>query len=158
MMIRNLLIAFFTITSLSLSAQDLGLQFVSSLKGTTSPDLVEINHAQVKSNGTIFTGGYFRGTIDFDPDPVNTLFRTSNEVYDIFIAKYTSEGELLNSSSVLTAGGAGDQYITDMALSGSSLVVLGNIEGSAGFTNAIAGKSYCFRQACASSWYRIYKQ
>jgi hypothetical protein len=139
MMMRNLLIAFFAITSLSLSAQDLGLQFVSSLKGTTSPDLVEINHAQVKSNGTIFTGGYFRGTIDFDPDPVNTLFRTSNEVYDIFIAKYTSEGELLNSSSVLTAGGAGDQYITDMALSGSSLVVLGNIEGSADFTNAVAG-------------------
>lgn len=139
MMTRNLLIAFFAITSLSLSAQDLGLQFVSSLKGTTSPDLVEINHAQVKSNGTIFTGGYFRGTIDFDPDPVNTLFRSSNEGHDIFIAKYTNEGELLNSSSVLTAGGAGDQYINDMALSGSSLVVLGNIEGSADFANAIAG-------------------
>ncbi|MEQ9413715.1 MAG: SBBP repeat-containing protein, partial [Cyclobacteriaceae bacterium] len=136
---RNFLIAFFTITSCSLAAQDLGLQFVSSLKGTTSPDLVEINHAQVKSNGTIFTGGYFRGTVDFDPDPVNTLLRTSNEVYDIFIAKYTSEGDLLNSSSVLTAGGAGDQYITDIALSGSSLVVLGNIEGSVGFATAIAG-------------------
>lgn len=139
MMMRNLLIAFFTITSLSLSAQDLGLQFVSSLKGTTSPDLIEINSVQVKSNGTIFTGGYFRGTIDFDPHPVNSLFRTSNEVYDIFIAKYTSEGDLLNAIGVLTAGGAGDQYITEMALSGSSLIVLGNLEGSAGFTNAIAG-------------------
>lgn len=140
-MMRNILITFFTITSLSLSAQDLGLQFVSSLKGTTSPDLVEINDVQVKSNGTIFTGGYYRGTVDFDPDPVNTLFRTSNEVNDIFIAKYTNDGGLLNSSSVLVAGGAGDQYITDMALSGSSLVVLANIEGSASFATAIAGNN-----------------
>lgn len=113
-MMRNILITFFTITSLSLSAQDLGLQFVSSLKGTTAPDLVEINDVQVKSNGTIFTGGYFRGTVDFDPHPVNTLFRTSNEVYDIFIAKYTNDGDLLNSSSVLISGGAGDQYITEL--------------------------------------------
>lgn len=136
---KKLLILFFTIISFSLSAQDLGLQFVSSLKGTTSPDLVEINDVQVKSNGTIFTGGYFRGTVDFDPHPVNTLFRTSNEVYDIFIAKYTNDGDLLNSSSVLIAGGAGNQYITEMALSGSSLVVLGDLEGSAGFATAVAG-------------------
>ncbi len=132
--------------SIQLNAQnvDLGLDFVRSLKGITpATDRVQINDVQLSSNGNIFVGGYFSGTIDFDPDldPTATVIRSTTGDNDIFLAKYNSNGELLNPTNVITTGGANTQYITNIVVDGQTIVVDGIFEGSTSFVSGIASSN-----------------
>jgi autotransporter-associated beta strand protein len=60
----------------------------------------------VATDGSVYTTGYFYGTVDFDPGP-GTLNLTSNGGNDIFLSKLSSAGNLLWADSF---GGTGDDY------------------------------------------------
>ena len=137
---KRLLIVFvFLFFGIFSFAQDLGVQYVKSIKGTSSSDISDLNVVKVNANGTMFVAGAFRGTVDFDPDPGNTVNRTSNgSDWDIFIAKYNSDGELPNSTSVITSGDVSSQYITDLVISGQSFYVTGVVAGSSSFATGVA--------------------
>ncbi|MEM7369877.1 MAG: SBBP repeat-containing protein [Bacteroidota bacterium] len=53
----------------------------------------EIRGIDTDSQGNIFVGGYYFGTADFDPS-ANEDSRTSMGAADMFIAKYSSDGDL----------------------------------------------------------------
>lgn len=58
----------------------------------------------VDSENNVYVCGYFPGTVDFDPDPGNTVNKTSNGDGDAFIVKFTPNG---NFVWVRTWGGSG---------------------------------------------------
>lgn len=76
----------------------------------------------VDLNGNQIIIGYFRGTADFDPDPNNTFYLTSNGQDDIFIQKLDDSGNLLWAASMgdvsndqgqsVTTDAAGNIYLT----------------------------------------------
>ena len=134
---KILFISFFVITGIGLHAQDLGLHYVKSLKASSASDLVDINRISINANGNLFFAGSFRGTVDFDPAPSTTLNRTANGD-DIFIGKYTADGELFNSNSLVVAGDAQTQYITEMVVKGPNVYVTGVVDGSASFPTGVA--------------------
>ncbi len=50
-------------------------------------------------NGDLIIVGTFEGTADFDPNPSNTTNLSSNGNFDVFIAKYSSNGQLIWAKS-----------------------------------------------------------
>lgn len=82
------------------------------------------------------TGAYFAGngdgTNDFDPDPneeesLQTYGGPSPPLTDCFIAKYDPNGNLLWAKGI---GGDGDDTSRDIKVSGSSVYVCGNFNGT----------------------------
>ncbi|RTY96035.1 T9SS type A sorting domain-containing protein [Flavobacterium sp. GT3R68] len=73
------------------------------------------------ANGNIYISGYFEGSLDFDPSPANAI-RTSTQFYDIFMAKYDSNGNYLWANAIggnwydranaMCLSSNGDIYIT----------------------------------------------
>ncbi|MFN4080469.1 MAG: SprB repeat-containing protein, partial [Saprospiraceae bacterium] len=69
---------------------------------------------------TVFLAGYFEGSVDFDPGPGEFFLNSAGDV-DVFVAKYTPQGELIwafrignedvNVASGLALGPDGDLYI-----------------------------------------------
>ncbi len=57
--------------------------------------------------GHIYVAGYYADTVDFDPDPNNTVNLISVGTYDIFVAKYDTSGALVWARSM---GGKGTDY------------------------------------------------
>lgn len=48
----------------------------------------------VGPDGAVFLAGYFEGSVDFDPGPGEFFLNSAGDV-DVFIAKYTPQGELV---------------------------------------------------------------
>lgn len=67
-------------------------------------------------NNIIFGGG-FAGTVDFDPDAVDTDNKTSVAGIDIVLAKYDSNGDYIFSA---TAGGSNNDIITGITVDGNN--------------------------------------
>lgn len=83
---------------------------------------------RVDSAGDIYAAGYFSGVnVDFDPGPGQTL-RTSNGLWDVYVAKFTSAGGF---AWVVTGGGSANDEAFDLRLDPTGNVyVIGSFEGT----------------------------
>lgn len=102
---------FFLLFNLNGNAQYLPVDwanglFKSMLGKATPTDLY------ADENANIYIVGYFSGSIDFDPDPDNYEFESSNGLDDIFIAKYSKDGKYLWS---LSAGSSENDWANSIA-------------------------------------------
>ena len=80
--------------------------------------------------GDVYTSGYFEGTVDFDPGP-GTYELTSNGLYDGFISKVDSSGNLLWAKSF---GGDDYDYATYIIPDGfGNVFVAGAFAGTVDF-------------------------
>ena len=63
-------------------------------------------------NGYIYTTGYFKGTIDFDPGPATHTLTTAGTLYDAFVLKMDTSGNFIWAKDIggnyWTSGGAID--------------------------------------------------
>ena len=64
--------------------------FAISIGGTS---FTEVSEIELDSERNIYVVGKFQGTCDFDPS-ANVINAVSNGSYDIFVAKYNSNGSL----------------------------------------------------------------
>jgi uncharacterized membrane protein YqhA len=84
----------------------------------------------VAPDGTIYTTGYFNGTVDFDPGP-GIYYLTSAGLTDIYVARYSSAGALLWARSM---GGTNYDYSYALAVSSDgSVCATGYFIGTADF-------------------------
>ncbi|WP_193188552.1 hypothetical protein [Nisaea sediminum] len=88
------------------------------------------NAIQVDSSGNSYVTGYFNGTVDFDPGAGITNL-TSAAGDDIFIAKYSSSGELVWAKSV--GGTSTDQALSITIDSSGNSYLTGKFAGTADF-------------------------
>ncbi|MFN8358933.1 MAG: SBBP repeat-containing protein [Candidatus Kapaibacterium sp.] len=80
--------------------------------------------------GTIYVTGAFLGKTDFDSGPDSTIL-TTNGMTDIFVAKYTNDGELIWARNM---GGLSDDYATGIAVDDAgNVVITGKFWGTADF-------------------------
>jgi hypothetical protein len=85
----------------------------------------------VDSDGNVYLSGYFPGTVDFDPDPIDTANKSSNGDVDCFLVKYTPDGDFV---WVRTWGGSLMDYAYDLVCDNSGNVyTTGWFYGSANF-------------------------
>ncbi len=61
---------------------------------TGGPDADEAYSITTDANGNVYTTGYFRGTVDFDPG-AGTFYLKSSLLMDIYIQKLDSSGNFL---------------------------------------------------------------
>ena len=83
------------------------------------------------ASGNIYTGGYFKGTVDFNPDRKLKYNLTSFGDYDIFVLKLTGNGVFGWAKQV---GGTGQDLCYSLALDPSGyLYTTGQFYGTADF-------------------------
>lgn len=81
----------------------------------------------------IYITGDFRGVVDFDPSG-STNFVTSSGIRDIFIAKYTTQGQFVWANKI---GGTGDDQASAITLDNNNEVfVAGYFNGSMTLSNS----------------------
>lgn len=121
---NTLLIAFF-IGIFTANAQN--FQWARSMGGPSD----EIgNSIAVDSSGNVYTTGYFRGTIDFDPGPGTTNL-TSAGSQDIFISKLDAAGNLIWAKSM---GGISADWSNSIAVDVyGNIYITGYFQGTADF-------------------------
>lgn len=96
--------------------------------GDTGMD--EARDITLDSAGNVYMTGYFQGTVDFDPGP-GAANLTSAGQWDMFVAKYTPDGEL---SWARRFGGSGYEQGRDVAVDADGNVyVAGLFSGTATF-------------------------
>lgn len=71
-------------------------------------------------NGNLFIGGYFEGTVDFDPSAI-AVSKTSNGMRDMFVSKFDSNGNLIWAH---TLGSSSMEMINDGYVDGSGNIFL----------------------------------
>ncbi len=102
-------------------------------------ELIWVNHLEgsllgtayaldIDPTGNVIVAGQFRETVDFDSGPDETAL-SSNGTYDAFIAKYSSEGELVWAISY---GGEGLDDVFGIDIDAS-----GNIYATGKFTDSV---------------------
>ncbi|MBN4046695.1 SBBP repeat-containing protein, partial [bacterium AH-315-P07] len=85
----------------------------------------------VDSAGNIYTTGEFRDTVDFDPDPGNTVNLTSAGGIDAFVQKLDSSGNFVWAKSI---GGASSVIGAGIAVdSAGNVYTTGYFQGTADF-------------------------
>ena len=85
----------------------------------------------VGTDGTAVVTGHFEGTATFGPGEANETTLTSAEGYDIFVAKYNSDGSLAWAKR---AGGSNHDYSRGISIgSDGTAVVTGDFWGTATF-------------------------
>lgn len=100
--------------------------------GSAGNDLVA--NSSHDSSGNLYLAGTFVGTVDFDPDPVNTEWHSSaNNTTDAFLSKYDANGTFLWAK---TWGGGGGATSRDTA-TGMVIDDAGNIYVSGSFQNTV---------------------
>ncbi len=86
------------------------------------------NNVRLDSSGNLLVAGYFGGNnIDFDPGPSQALMSPSSNVFDFFLAKYTSDGQFIWAHHT---GGVLDNVTYGLELDGDEIVVGGYIQGT----------------------------
>lgn len=97
---------------------------VANKSATSTPSL------SIDKAGNIYVTGGFVGKSDFDPGPDSTIL-TTNGMADIFVAKYTTDGELIWARNM---GGTAEDYATSIAVDDRGNVALtGKFWGTADF-------------------------
>jgi hypothetical protein len=85
---------------------------------------------EVDGDGNVYTTGYFRGTVDFDPG-AGTSNLTSAGSADAFISKLNSTGNLLWAKSF---GGSSEEVPRSIAVDrGGNVYTIGRFEGTVDF-------------------------
>ncbi len=82
----------------------------------------------VDDNGSVYSTGYFRGTVDFDPGPATNNFMALG-YGDIFISKLDSSGNFLSAKQM---GGPNHESGMSIILDG-----IGNIYSTGSFADAV---------------------
>lgn len=97
-----------------------------------------VQEIAVSKQGNVFITGAFKSTVDFDPDvPVRNLVSNTNEE-DIFIAKYTHNGEYEFATSL---GGTGQDGAWDISLDCSeNIYITGYFFGTVDFDPSTSEK------------------
>ncbi|MES2591162.1 MAG: SBBP repeat-containing protein [Bacteroidota bacterium] len=85
----------------------------------STSDLASGTSIAVDISGNIYVTGFFIGTVDFDPSLVNTSLTSNNGSFDVFIAKYTTLGDL---SWVKKLGGSNTDFASSIAVDASGNV------------------------------------
>lgn len=87
------------------------------------------------ANGNVMLGGFFNGTVDFNPSAVTTSI-TSGGARDAFLGRYTPDGDYIWIGNI---SGLADSIITDAVSIGGLIYVTGLFYGTAdfGFGSAI---------------------
>ena len=86
----------------------------------------------------LYITGYFTGTVDFDPNLINTVYLTSAGLQDIFILKLDSLGNYLWAKNI---GGAGYDYgnsIVFDTIANGSVLLTGSFSGTVDFDPSAA--------------------
>ncbi len=91
------------------------------------------NSISVDGNGNVYVTGGFEGTADFDPGG-GTFNLTSAGLFDIFIAKYSSDGSFVWANSV---GGLSYDLGGGWVDSSGSIYILGAFEGTVDFNPGV---------------------
>lgn len=101
------------------------------VKGLNSPISCFINTAADDASGNIYVGGYYFGTVDFDPGP-GEVNLTASGLYDAFIAKYNSSGNLVWARSTASQNSATDaSYVVSLAIDyNGRIIAVGSSAGS----------------------------
>lgn len=82
------------------------------------------------SNGNLFVGGFYSGTVDFDPSG-SSQFLTSNGSFDLFAMKLDNNGELM---WVKGYGGTGQERGEGVIVdSDDNLYITGRLQGTVNF-------------------------
>ncbi len=92
------------------------------------------HRVELDSQGNLITTGWFRGTVDFDPDPY--ISRTLTGASDVFLAKYTATGDLLWAHGFGDAVSIEDEWSqgTGVAVDGSdNVIATGRFYGTVNF-------------------------
>jgi len=80
------------------------------------------------SDGNVYVTGYYSGSTDFDPDPNNTIQKSSQSSWDAFYLKLNSDGQV---QWVNTLNGNRTEYAQDIALDkDGNLFVTGYFDAS----------------------------
>jgi subtilisin-like proprotein convertase family protein len=91
-------------------------------------------YSTVDGQGNSYVGGYFNGTVDFDPGP-GTVNLTSAGGHDGFLAKYSPQGTLLWTRSM---GGSSDDITKRVIIDGTGNVyATGYFNGTADFGGGV---------------------
>ncbi|MEN8125373.1 MAG: SBBP repeat-containing protein [Bacteroidota bacterium] len=88
---KNYFIIIVILLSVSTFSQEVDLSWANSF-GDTSGD--QTHHMTTDLSGNIFTTGFFKNTVDFDPSS-STYELTSNGDVDIFVQKLDSDGNFI---------------------------------------------------------------
>jgi hypothetical protein len=108
--------------------------------GGTSND--EINSMAVSPSGEVHIIGYFNGTVDFDPDPVQQLNYTSAGAEDVFFGRYDTNGNLVWAHRI---GGTSNERGRDIAIdnSGNCAIIgeMGSVNVDFDVSAGVAGVS-----------------
>jgi hypothetical protein len=86
----------------------------------------------VDEEASIYVGGYFSSTVDFDPGPGEDIHTAVGTSFDAFISKFDQYG---NHMWTRTFGGPGRDLILDMSnnYSYNNLEIVGSFEGTVDF-------------------------
>jgi hypothetical protein len=131
----SLIVLFYLSLCVRLFAQD--FEWAKSMGGTNNDIGFDIT---TDVSGNVYTTGYFRGTVDFDPGSgVFNLTASGSSDNEIFIQKLDPNGNFIWAKSV---GGSGYDSGTGIAVDNSgNIYVTGSYEGVADF-NPGSGVSY----------------
>lgn len=99
------------------------------IKGIGSGGDDQASTIALDANGNIMLGGFFNGTVDFNPSVVTTNI-TSGGGRDAFLGRYTPDGDYIWIGNI---SGASDSMITDAVSIGSLIYVTGLFYGTADF-------------------------
>lgn len=97
------------------------LDWVKILKGTNANAASEIRHMKMDQAGNICMSGILIGTCDFDPGVgTSTLSQTPANGYDLFIAKYTQQGDYIWAKGIHSNNNGGLASPNSMLLDGTN--------------------------------------
>ncbi len=102
-------------------------QWVIAVGGTGYDEGVDV---EVSGLGSVYVGGYFNGTVDFNPG-AGVANITSFGYSDMFIARYTGSGSFLGAYKI---GGASAEFMTELTLDPqNNVLITGIFQGTADF-------------------------
>ncbi|WP_276681865.1 T9SS type A sorting domain-containing protein [Empedobacter brevis] len=107
--------------------------------GSDTGKISGIKSMDIDESDNIYVAGRFQGSIDLDPDLVNTDIKTSNGGYDTYLAKYTSEGNYVWGK---TYGGKGNDIPEKILLAKGNLYVGGSFSGEVDLDPSPANSTY----------------
>lgn len=98
--------------------------WVKTLDGTSNKKIMNMD---LDAAGNVYVTGRFQGTIDLDPDAVNTDIKTTAGNYDTFVAKYDANGNYIWG---VNYGSTSSDTPEKILVNGSDLYVGGGFNGT----------------------------